>query len=252
MKFFLTKGVILLFFAVTISLFFIWKATWEETMGGEAAGIRREQDLVIEQKTFESNRIGVLKTTENHLQRGELSLPVGVPVGVSEVLERASFSTIPQVSIPQALSGRDAPVSVESPGEGAQAKVLLPEGTRADKVLLGGVGEVKSVVKGVKIATERTPLVKATSPVVVDASLGKPAVFGDPSVLGTLSASQQNQMAAIASDFVQSVQASGALPSSPQYRAVWDTALYRADEAFRGMFGVPAFNAMQMARGYHQ
>jgi len=78
-----------------------------------------------------------------------------------------------------------------------------------------------------------------------------PAAFGDQSSMGDLSESQKEKISQIANDFTTAVQSSQAAPDSPEYKQAWDTAAYRADEAFRGQFGIPAFNAMQMARVYH-
>ena len=74
-----------------------------------------------------------------------------------------------------------------------------------------------------------------------------PAAFGDPSALGNLSESDKAQIAQIANDFTKTVQASGIAPNSPEYQQLWDTAAERADEYYRGQFGIPAFNAAQLS-----
>lgn len=83
-----------------------------------------------------------------------------------------------------------------------------------------------------------------------NAALSIPAAFGNPAVLGNPSESQVAQIAQIANDFTTTVQSSGVSSASSEYKRIWDTAAFRADEAFRGKFGVPAFNAMQISRGY--
>jgi hypothetical protein len=87
--------------------------------------------------------------------------------------------------------------------------------------------------------------------VSIPAGVSVPVAFNNPSALGkSVSPDQQQAIAQIANEFTTAVQSSGAASDTPEYKQAWDTAAYEADERFRGTFGIPAFNAMQMARGY--
>ena len=75
-----------------------------------------------------------------------------------------------------------------------------------------------------------------------------PVVFADPSAVASFPADQQSGIAQIANDFSSAVQSSGVSPTSPEYKKIWDTAAFQADQQYEAMYGIDALNKMMMSQ----
>jgi len=105
---------------------------------------------------------------------------------------------------------------------------------------------VATTTSGVSVQNAHT--VPAASSALPGVSV--PVVFANPSAVASLPADQQDGVTQIASNFTAAVQASGAAPNSPEYKKIWDTAAFQADQEYEAMYGIDAFNKLEMSQSY--